>query len=123
MWVKRLYDAVGYNSLVRAVRFQDLLQQLEFLLIYTYCTSSDRRAIYFWKQDSHKVAVELPNIIEGLVGVQLCTLFLLQICLTDGSANTTSASGIVPTVWWYYNEIHFSICILTLTITVLQRFR
>ena len=50
----------------------------------------------------HKVAVELPNIIEGLVGVQLCTLFLLQICLTDGSANTTSASGIVPTVRWYY---------------------
>ena len=71
----------------------------------------------------HKVAVELPNIVEGLVGVQLCNLFLLQICLTDGSVNTTSASGIVHTVRWYYNEIHFSICILTLTITGLQRFR
>ena len=32
-----------------------------------------------------KVAVELPNIIEGLVGVQLCTLF----GLTDDTANTT----------------------------------
>jgi len=38
---------------------------------------------------SIKVTIELPNIIEGLVGVQLCTLFLLQICLTDGTANTT----------------------------------
>jgi len=52
VWIKRLYDAVGYNSLVGAVHFQDLLQQLEFLLIYTYCTNSHRRAIYFWKQDS-----------------------------------------------------------------------
>jgi len=32
------------------------------------------------------------------------------------------ASSIVPTVRWYYDEIHFSICILTLTITRLQRF-
>ena len=30
----------------------------------------------------HKVAIELPTI-EGLVGVQLCALFLLQICLTE----------------------------------------
>jgi len=52
VWVKRLYDAVGYNSLVCAVRFWDLLQQLEFLLIYTYCTNSHCQAIYFWKQDS-----------------------------------------------------------------------
>ena len=52
VWVKRLYDAVGYNSLVCAVHFQDLLQQLEFLLIYTYCTNSHCWAIYFWKQDS-----------------------------------------------------------------------
>jgi len=57
---------------------------------------------YTFESRIHKVAVELPNIIEGLVGVQPCTLFLLQICLTDGSANTTSASGIVPTVRWYY---------------------
>ena len=28
----------------------------------------------------HKVAVELPNITEGLVRVQLCTLFPFQIC-------------------------------------------
>ena len=66
---------------------------------------------YTFESRIHKVA-ELPNNIEGLVGVQFCTLFLLQICLTDGSVNTTSASGIVPTVRWYYNEIHFSICIL-----------
>jgi len=49
VWVERLYDAVGYNSLVCAVHFQDLLQQLEFL-IYTYCTNSHRQAIDFWKQ-------------------------------------------------------------------------
>jgi len=41
-----------YNGLVCTVCFQDLLQQLEVRLIYTYCTSSRRRAIYFWKQDS-----------------------------------------------------------------------
>ena len=68
---------------------------------------------YTFESRIHKV-VELPNNIEGLVGVQLCTLFLLQICLTDGSVNTTSASGIVPPVQWYYNEIHFSICTLGL---------
>jgi len=33
---------------------------------------------------------------------------LLHICLTDGTANTTSASGIVPMVQWYYNEIQAS---------------
>jgi len=27
------------------------------------------------------------------------------------------ASGIVHTVRWYYDEIHFSVCILTLPIT------
>ena len=32
------------------------------------------------------------------------------------------ASSIVPNVQWYYDEIHFSIYILTLTITELQRF-
>jgi len=32
-------------------------------------------------------------------------------------------SSIVPTVRWYYDEILFPICILTLTITGLQRFR
>jgi len=53
---------------------------------------------YTFESRIHKVAVELANIIEGFVGVQLCTLFLLQICLADGSTNTTSASGIVPTV-------------------------
>jgi len=34
MYFHVIYDAVGHNSLVSAVRFQDLLQQLEFLLIY-----------------------------------------------------------------------------------------
>ena len=118
------YDAVGYSSLVCAVRFQDLLQQLEVML-YTHTVLIVIVGPYTFESRIHidKVAVELPNIIEGLLGVQLCTPFLLQICLTDGSANATSASGIVPTVRWYYNEIHFSICILTLTITGLQRFR
>ena len=33
-----------YYGLVCALCFQDLSQQLEVLLIYTYCTSSHRRA-------------------------------------------------------------------------------
>jgi len=82
-----------YYCLVCAVYFQDILQQL---LICPYCTSSHHRAIYF-ESRIHKVTVELPNIIEGLVGVQLCVLFLLQICLTDGTVIQPLASGIVPT--------------------------
>ena len=45
--------------------------------------------LYTFESRIHKVALELPNIIEGFVGVQLCTQFVLQICLTDGTANTT----------------------------------
>jgi len=41
-----------YYGLVCAVCFQDLLQQLEVRLIYIYCTSICRRAVYFRKQDS-----------------------------------------------------------------------
>jgi len=40
----------------------------------------------FFESRIHKVAIEIPNVTEGLVGVQLCTPFLLQ---TDGTANTT----------------------------------
>jgi len=36
-------------------------------------------------------------------------LFLLQICPTDGTTNTTLASGIDPTVQWYYDEINFNL--------------
>ena len=50
---------------------------------------------YTFESRIHKVAVELPNIVEGLVGAQLCILYLLQICQIDGIANTTLASGIV----------------------------
>jgi len=78
-----------HYGLVCAVCFQDLLQQLEVRLIYTYCTSSRHWAVYFLKAGYHKVTIELPNVVEGFVGVQLCTLFLLQICLTDGKANIT----------------------------------
>jgi len=56
---------------------------------------------YSFESRIHKVTVELPNIIKGLVGVQFCMLFMPQICLTDGTANTTLASSIVPTVQWY----------------------
>ena len=42
---------------------------------------------YTFENRIHKVAIELPNITEGLVGVQPFTLFLLQISLTDGSVN------------------------------------
>jgi len=59
-------EAPSYG-LVCALCFQDLLQWLE-VLIYTYCTGS------------HRQAIELPNIVEWLAGVQLCTLYLLQIC-------------------------------------------
>jgi len=38
-----------YYGLVCAVCFQDLLQQLEVRLIYTYCTSSHCQAIHFLK--------------------------------------------------------------------------
>ena len=50
------------------------------------------RLPYTFESRIHKVTVELPNIVEGLVGVQLCTLYQLQICQIDGIAN---ASGIV----------------------------
>jgi len=54
---------------------------------------------YTFESRIHKVAAELSNIIEGLVGVQLCTLSTSKlICLTDGTVNITSASGIVPTM-------------------------
>ena len=36
----------------------------------------------------HKVTLERPSTIEGLLGVRLSVLFLLQICLTD-RANTS----------------------------------
>ena len=74
------------------------------------------------KAGNHKVAIELQNIIEELAGVQLCMLFLLQGCLTVGTGRQLLASSIVPTVQWYYDEIHFSICILKLTTTGLLRF-
>ena len=77
-----------YHGLVCAVCFQDLLQQLEVML-YTHTVLVVVVGPYTFESRIHKVAVELPNIIEGLVGVQLCTPFLLQICLTDGTANTT----------------------------------
>ena len=61
-----------YYGLVCVVCFQDLLQQLEVRLIYTYCTSLSRRRAVDFESRIHKVAEELPNIIEGLAGVQLC---------------------------------------------------
>ena len=43
----------------------------------------------------HEVAVEPSNIIERLVGVQICMLFLLEICL-DGTVNTTFSQQHCP---------------------------
>jgi len=43
-----------YYGLVCAVCFQELLQQLEVSLIYTYCTSSRRRA-YTFESRIHKL--------------------------------------------------------------------
>jgi len=63
--------------------FRTFLQQLE-VLICTYCSSV--LGPYYTLE--RKIAVKLPNTIEGLVGV-LCALFLLQICQTYGTANTT----------------------------------
>jgi len=73
-----------YYGLVCAMCSQDLLQQLEVLLMSTYSASSRCQAMYFERM-IHKVALEFPDIIEGLVAVQLCVLFLLLICLTDGT--------------------------------------
>jgi len=78
-----------YYGFVCAVCFQDLLQQLEVRLIYTYTVLVVVVGPYSFESRIHKVTVELPNIIKGLVGVQLCMLFVPQICLTDGTANTT----------------------------------
>ena len=66
----------GYYGLGCAVCFQDILQQLEVTLIHTVLVVVVRP--YTFESRFHKVTVELPNIIEGLV-VQLCTSFLLQI--------------------------------------------
>jgi len=90
-----------YYGLVCAVCFQDLLQQLE-PVIYTHTALVVIVGLYTFESRIHKVAVELPNIIEGLVGVQLLSL---------------------PCGDRHYDEIHFSICIFTLTITGLHRFR
>ena len=57
--------------------------------LYTHTVLVVVVGLYTSESRIHKLTVELPNIIEGLVGVQLCTLFLLQISLTDGTANTT----------------------------------
>jgi len=57
---------------VCAVSFQDLLQQLKSGL-YTHTVLVVVIGPYTFK--IQKVAVELSNIIEGLAGVQLCTLF------------------------------------------------
>ena len=77
---------------------------------------------YTFESRIPKVAVELPNIIEGLVGVRfVCCLYFKSVQQMVQRIQHL-ASSIVPTVRWYYDEIHFSICILTLTITGLQRF-
>jgi len=95
---ERIYTLPGestpsrYYGLVCTLCFQDLLRQLE-ILIYIRTVLVVIVGPYTFESRIHKVAVELPNIVEGLVGVQLCTLYLLQI---DGIANTTLASGIVP---------------------------
>jgi len=66
----------------------------------------------------HKVAIEPP---EWLAGVQIFVLLLLQIYLVQRMQPL--ASTIVSNVQSYCDEIHFSICILALTITRLQRFK
>jgi len=47
---------------------------------------SHRWAIYF-ECGKHRVAVEPPDVIGWLVGVQPCMLFLLQLYLTDDTAS------------------------------------
>ena len=86
-----------YYGLVCAVCFQNLLQQLESFL-YAHTVLVVIIEPYTFESRIHKVTVELPNIFEGLVGVQLCVLFLFQISLTDGTVIQPLDSGIVPTV-------------------------
>ena len=76
---------------------------------------------YTFESRIHKVTVELLNIVEGLVA-------LYADCTSNLSKQMVQriqllASSIVPTIQWCYDEIHFSIFILTLTITGLQHFR
>ena len=67
-----------YYGSVCAVCFQDLLQQLRSGL-YTHTVLVVVIGPYTFESKIHKVAEERPNIVEGLVGVQLCALFVLQI--------------------------------------------
>ena len=96
-----------YCGLVFAVCFQDLLQQR---LIRTYCASSCRRAVYFWKQDSQS----RRRTSNHWRACRSSTLY--AVCTSNLSNRVVQwiqllASSIVPTMRWYYNEIHFSICI------------
>ena len=96
-----------YCGLVFAVCFQELLQQR---LIHTYCTSSCRRAVYFWKQDSQS----RRRTSNHWRACRSSTLY--AVCTSNLSNRVVQwiqllASSIVPTMRWYYNEIHFSICI------------
>jgi len=70
--------------------------------LYTHTVLVVAVGPYTFERRIHKVAVELSNTV---VGVQLCTLFLLQSCLTDGTVNKTSS--IAPTVRWYYDLMIF----------------
>ena len=79
-------ESSSFTTLFLSVCFQDLLQQLEGL--YTHTVLVVVVGLYTFESRIHKVAIEFPNIIEGLVAVQLCMLFVLQICLTDGTVNT-----------------------------------
>ena len=75
--------------------------------LYMYGTSSHHQAVHFWKQDSpscHRISLDISE-----------RLVLLGFSFLRGFY-------IVSSVSWYCDEIHFSICILTLTITRLRHF-
>ena len=57
--------------------------------LYTHTVPVVVVGSYTFESRIHKVTVQLPNVIEVLVGVQHCALFLLQICPTDGTVNIT----------------------------------
>ena len=86
MCVKLLQETMAYYVLCAFRTFCNSWKSL-----YTHTVLVVIVKPHSFESRIHKVTVELPSIIEELVEVQVCTLFLLQICLTDGhgTVNTT----------------------------------
>ena len=87
-------------GLVCAVCFQDLLQQQEILLTFTYCTSSCCWVTYFWKQDSQSCH-RTSNHWRACRSSALCAVSTSNLSNRKVQRIQLLASSIVPTVWRY----------------------